>query len=40
MGINVFLGLRYGVWEQDRSPTDVADVIADMLATGIGPRRP
>ncbi len=40
MGINVFLGLRYGVWEQDRSPADVADVIADMLAAGIGPRRP
>lgn len=38
MGINVFLGLRYGVWEQDRSPDDVAATIADMLATGIGPR--
>lgn len=38
MGINVFLGLRYGVWDQDRTPEQVADVIADMLATGIGPR--
>ncbi|KQS03135.1 TetR family transcriptional regulator [Sphingomonas sp. Leaf357] len=38
MGINVFLGLRYGVWEQDRSPAEVADVIADLLATGIAPR--
>ena len=38
MGINVFLGLRYGVWAQDQSPEAIADVIADMLATGIGPR--
>jgi AcrR family transcriptional regulator len=38
MGINVFLGLRYGVWAEDRSPEDVAATIADMLATGISPR--
>ena len=38
MGMNVFLGLRYGVWEDDASPDQVADAIADMLAHGIGAR--
>lgn len=38
MGMNVFLGLRYGVWSEDVAPERVADVIADMLAKGIGVR--
>ena len=38
MGINVVLGLRYGVWAEDLSVDVVADTIADMLATGFGPR--
>lgn len=38
MGINVFLGLRYGVWAEDAPADVVADTVADMLATGIGPR--
>ena len=36
MGINVFLGLRYGVWAEDRDPAEVADVVAEMLARGLG----
>ncbi|GAA0310140.1 TetR/AcrR family transcriptional regulator [Sphingomonas oligophenolica] len=36
MGMNVFLGLRYGVWQDDVSPEAVADSIAEMLARGIG----
>jgi AcrR family transcriptional regulator len=35
MGMNVFLGLRYGVWGEDRTPDDVADTIAKMLARGL-----
>ena len=35
MGMNVFLGLRYGVWEEDRVPGDVADVVADFLRRGL-----
>lgn len=35
MGMNVFLGLRYGVWGEDRTPDDVADTIAAMLARGL-----
>lgn len=37
MGMNVFLGLRYGVWEEDRAPNDVAGVIADFLRRGLAP---
>jgi AcrR family transcriptional regulator len=40
MGINVFLGLRYGVWSEDVAPEKVADTVADMLANGIGPLTP
>ena len=36
MGMNVFLGLRYGVWRDDRPVAEVADVVAAMLARGIG----
>ena len=36
MGMNVFLGLRYGVWDEDRTPEDVADTVAALLARGIG----
>lgn len=35
MGMNVFLGLRYGVWEEDQSPDAVADTVATMLARGL-----
>jgi len=38
MGMNVFLGLRYGVWDDDRSVGAVADTIADMLRAGLAPR--
>ena len=36
MGMNVFLGLRYGVWAEDAAPDAVADTVATMLARGIG----
>lgn len=35
MGMNVFLGLRYGVWDEDISPDVVADTIAQLLACGM-----
>ena len=38
MGMNVFLGLRYGVWNEDRTPAEVADIIADFLRSGLAPR--
>ncbi len=35
MGMNVFLGLRYGVWDADETPDAVADTVAEMLARGL-----
>lgn len=38
MGMNVFLGLRFGVWSDAAEPEAIADQIADLLARGIGTR--
>jgi AcrR family transcriptional regulator len=35
MGMNVFLGLRYGVWGEELTPEAVADTVATMLARGL-----
>ncbi|MCP3735087.1 TetR/AcrR family transcriptional regulator [Sphingomonas sp. RP10(2022)] len=39
MGMNVFLGLRYGVWAEDRGIDDVADQAAALLRDGLAPRK-
>jgi hypothetical protein len=39
MGMNVFLGLRYSVWQEDVDPEAIADTVASMLARGIGTDR-
>ena len=36
MGMNVFLGLRYGVLEEERDVSDVANVVNAMLRNGLG----
>lgn len=38
MGMNVFLGLRYGVWDDAMPAEDVAATVADLLRHGIAPR--
>ena len=35
MGINVFLGLRYGVWSDDAPPPEVATRASALLARGL-----
>lgn len=35
MGMNVFLGLRYSVWNDDAAPEAIADVVGAMLARGV-----
>ena len=35
VGMNVFLGLRYGVMSDDRDVNDVADIAADFLTNGL-----
>lgn len=35
MGMNVFLGLRYSVWDEEVDPDAIADAIGSMLADGL-----
>ncbi len=35
VGMNVFLGLRYGVWDTERDPGEIAAIATDMLANGL-----
>lgn len=37
IGMNVFLGLKYGVWNEDRSPAEIADAVADLIEHGLTP---
>lgn len=36
MGMNVFLGLRYGVWDEECEADAIADTIGDLLERGLG----
>ena len=38
MGMNVFLGLRFGVWDDSRAVEDIAEVAADLLGEGLRAR--
>lgn len=38
MGMNVFLGLRFGVWDETISPDTVAAVASDLISEGLRPR--
>ena len=38
VGMNVFLGLRYGVWSEDRSTAEVAATATRLLREGLAPR--
>jgi len=40
MGMNVFLGLRFGVWGEDQDPAEVARVGGELIARGMAPRDP
>ncbi|WP_108810859.1 TetR family transcriptional regulator [Sphingorhabdus sp. Alg231-15] len=35
MGMNVFLGLRYGIWTEEKSASEVAEIANEILTTGI-----
>lgn len=39
MGMNVFLGLRFGVWDDSADAVEVARVGGDFIAFGLSPRR-
>ena len=35
MGMNVFLGMRYGIWSEEKSAVEIADIANGILARGI-----
>ncbi|NNM77137.1 TetR/AcrR family transcriptional regulator [Sphingomonas sp. ID1715] len=37
MGMNVFLGLRFGVWTKDRSPEQLAAAVDSLISDGLRP---
>lgn len=39
MGMNVFLGMRFCVWDDDVAPSTIADTVADLLSHGLLPRK-
>ena len=38
IGMSVFLGMRYGIWDEDLSPGEVADVAIDLVSEGLRKR--
>lgn len=38
IGMSVFLGMRYGIWNEDLSPAEVADVAIDLVSEGLRKR--
>jgi hypothetical protein len=36
--MSVFLGMRYGIWDEDLSPAQVADVAIDLVSEGLRKR--
>ncbi|MBA4091175.1 MAG: TetR family transcriptional regulator, partial [Sphingobium sp.] len=39
MGMNVFLGLRYGVWDDSRPADEIAAIANALVEKGISPQR-
>lgn len=35
IGMNVFLGMRFADWAEDRSPEEIANAVADLVARGM-----
>lgn len=40
IGMSVFLGMRYGIWNEDLSPEQVADGAIDLVSDGLRARSP
>jgi AcrR family transcriptional regulator len=40
IGISVFLGMRYGLWDRDLEPAQVADLAIDFVSEGLRIRAP
>jgi AcrR family transcriptional regulator len=40
IGMSVFLGMRYGLWEEDLSPAEVAEIAIELVSEGLRKRGP
>jgi hypothetical protein len=40
IGMSVFLGMRYGIWDKDMSPAEVADIAITLVSEGLRKREP
>ena len=40
IGMSVFLGMRYGIWNEDVSPGEVAEMAIDLVSQGLRKRGP
>lgn len=40
IGMSVFLGMRYGIWNEDMTPQQVADGAIDLVSAGLQRRSP
>jgi AcrR family transcriptional regulator len=40
IGMSVFLGMRYGIWNEDMTPEQVADGAIDLISEGLRRRSP
>jgi AcrR family transcriptional regulator len=38
IGMSVFVGMRYGLWDDSADPDAIADTIGDLIAHGLAPR--
>ena len=39
MGIAVFLGMRFVIMDESKSPSEIADIMTDLIANGIKPKK-
>ncbi len=40
IGMSVFLGMRYAIWDKDEDPARIADLAIDLVADGLKARSP
>jgi AcrR family transcriptional regulator len=40
IGMSVFLGMRYGIWDEDLPPGEVADIAINLVSEGLRKRQP
>lgn len=38
IGIDVFLGMRYAEWDESRPASEIAEIVADLIANGLRPQ--